>query len=105
MYGKITSLHTPDVAAKVFPTTDNVTYVRMYLVPFPLSNEMIAVKLITETAKTGGQLKILSAEKLYASNVSGSGTCLETTTRVFKVQVDDKELILQLMDFYVGSRS
>ena len=57
MYVKITSLHTPDVAAKAFPTTDNVTYVRMYWVPFPLSNEMIAVKLITETAKTGGQVK------------------------------------------------
>ena len=49
---------------------------------------------------------MLSAEKLYASNVSGSGTyCLETTTRVFKVEVDDKELIPHLMNFYLGSRS
>ena len=103
---QLESLHTPGGAAKVFPTTGNVTYVRMYWVPFPLSNEMIGAKLIAETAKNGGQLKILSAEKLYASNVSGSGTYrLETTTRVFKVEVNDNELIPHLMDFYLGSRS
>ena len=48
---QLESLHTPNGAAKVFPTTGNVTYVRMYWVPFPLSNKMIAAKLITETVK------------------------------------------------------